>query len=229
MNPRILIALILWSFAFGALGGRLLVLKSPSGLTLRFPLHDQPMRIRFVDPMQAVAHAKKRLVMAPQGTVDAVIPLRQTVEIPLQGRFPVQLGFERRVPLALDIDHVAQVPVTTHADIQASTRAAFGGIKGFRGLGIRAQVPLSFVLRVPIRIRFRGDAWIRYRGPGTLSVDHRLRTHLDERLRVRLVLDQRLTPVLTASVAFGMHPAAEATAIVVTDAQLASRLHLTPR
>lgn len=229
MKPRLLVALLLLSFAVGAPCGRLLALNPRPSLGLEFPLHDQAMRIHFLDTMEGVVHSKNRIIMAPQGSVDAVIPLRQDVEVPLRGRLPVQVGFDRRVPLDLDIEHVAQLPVSTHADIQASTRAAFGGIKGFRGLAIRARVPLDFTLQLPIRIHYRGDALIRYRGPAMLTGDHRMRAHLDERIRTQLVLDQRLAPVLTTSIALGMRPAAQATAIVVTDAQLASRLRLTPR
>lgn len=229
MRNFILLSLMLAGCATaGALAAYHQALAQAQTLDSTLHLHDQPMQIRFLDSMTATATAHGPLTFAPHGTVRAQIPFRQSVDVPFDDSLTVHVDIEQAVPLALDLDYIARVPVSTYADIETMTRTDFAGIKAYRGLKVRARVPLDFGLDVPIRIRYRGDVLIRLSGPATMGLRHTLRVPVDEVLDARIALDQRISQTLSAPVELRMHPGPEITAILVTEATLHStgRLHL---
>ncbi len=229
MKVLALLLVLIGAGAVGALGAHHLMLLRAQRLDTTVRLENQPMQIRFLDTISAEALALGPLTLAPSGTVRAQIPFRQTLAVPIRDALAVQVDFEQAVPMSLNLDHTARIPVSTYADIEATTRADFAGIKSYRGLKVRARVPLEFELEVPIRIRYRGAAQIKLSGPALVRLDDALRVPVSEVLDARIGVSQRVSPSLATSLQLRMHPARDATAILVTDAELQCRASMQPQ
>jgi hypothetical protein len=203
----------------GVLGYWLLI-----NLTLGIALKHQPGAVTLPPEFDATARVTNVLDIVMKGTIEARVPFKQTLELPLQGRYNTEVEIDTVVPVQFTVTYDGTIPVNTMADITARANFNFQDVKGFRQLDVKAKLPMKFNL--PVRLTAPVNTGLRfaYRGPMVMGLDQMLRTDVDTMIDTRLAVNQKVTAPVTAEIPLRVRAPKEPLKAVITEADLAVRL-----
>ncbi|MFA5940663.1 MAG: hypothetical protein WC809_15005 [Sinimarinibacterium sp.] len=200
------------------LGVAALLTAAPAWLQPDLLMEQQPMRIRFKQDMSGLTDAVRLERLVARGRVSAVLPLRETLKIPLRGRYRLHADIDQRVPVRMVVRHTVTIPVTTVAEIEAATQLQYAGVKQYRNVRFRARLPLQFDLQVPLEVRIDTLARVSGSMPLTVEMNHDMRVALSTDLRTRLDLDHEFRGARLGGMRVRLHPDPDPVNIVVTRA-----------
>lgn len=182
----------------GALAGFVLILNIAVGLTLT----DQPAALTFPETLQVEANVTNALDVVLAGDIQATVPFRQTLRLPLQGRYRTDLDLQTPVELDLDIVYDGLIPVDTFAEISARAPFNFDNVRTFRGIVFDAQLPMKLQVPVRFEVPVKETIDFRYKGRVMVTMDSVVDAPIDTVIPATLAVNEDVTTPLAAS--FGM-------------------------
>ncbi|WP_410210830.1 hypothetical protein [Aquirhabdus sp.] len=169
-----------------------------AGLTLS----DQPGFLQLPKSITGTASATNDIAIKLKGRIDAEVPVKQDLQLPLHGVYQANISLDTHVPLRFTINYKGDVDVHAYADIVGTTELVTQRHWYLPTFPLKARVPLDF--KLPISLSVPVDTQIRfvYNGPLTLKLNQTLTSPIDTVLRTYLMVDRNVSTPILAS--FGM-------------------------
>lgn len=163
------------------------------GLTIR----DQPGLITLPPSFTAQATATNDVTIKLDGYIDAVVPFKQTLDLPVEGDYTADIVLDTVVPLRFTIEYNGVIPVDTFADIKGRTDFVYQNVKRLRNVAFGGRVPLQFEQPVKFVVPIDTQLRVLYRGPLHLSLNQTIKAPVDTVLRTRIKAQREVTtPIL---------------------------------
>jgi hypothetical protein len=168
-------------------------------IAARLVLSDQPMTIRLPEQADIVLSSQNKIDVLMKGTIYAQVPLKQTLDLPINGDYRTEVEIDTQVPLETIITYEGIIPIDTMADIEAKAPASFQNVKKFKNLHFKAKLPMKMQLPVKLVVPVKQIIPLRYRGPLLVRIDHVIRTPVDTVLKTALNVNQEFSVPITSS------------------------------
>ena len=180
----------------GAFVGYFLFTNLIIGLSLR----DVRGTVHFPPEFKAVATVTNSLDIVMDGVIEAQVPFKQTLNLPLKGRYSADVEISSPVPVKFDVVYDGTIPVDTIADITARADFNFQDVKTMRELEFTAKLPMKMSL--PVKLLAPVDTIIdfTYKGPLVMGLDQTIQADVDTTLITRLKVNQKMTAPVTADI-----------------------------
>lgn len=203
----------------GALGFQLYM-----ALILRMTLTDQPGMMVLPPKARVSAEATNPITIKLNGYIDAIVPFKQTIDLPLRGTYDTNASFDTSVPVEFTIVYKGVVPVDTYADIEGTTDFTYQQVKRLRNVKFKAKLPLKFEQPVSFTVPIKTNLRIVYNGPLRMSVNQTVRGPVDTVLKTRLKAVKEITTPILARFNMMVYPDQQPVPVIVKHSDLALRL-----
>jgi hypothetical protein len=191
--------------AGAVIAGGLLGYWAVMNVAARLLIGDQPLTIRLPPQSDIVMRTDHRVDVLMKGTIHAQVPLRQTLDLPVNGSYDTIVDIDTQVPLETVITYEGIIPVDTMADIEAKAPVNFQNVKKYKNLHFKAKLPLKMRLPVKLVVPVKQVIPLRYRGPLKVAINHVIRTPVDTTLRTALAVNQPFSVPITTSLPVRLH------------------------
>lgn len=195
---RLLIALAGGLAAGGLLvGAGLLGFWVYSWLVVGLTLTDQPGLVTLPPKFVAQARATNDVTIKLDGFIDAIVPFKQTLDLPIEGDYTADINLDTVVPLRFTIEYSGVIPVDTFADIQGRTDFVYQNVKRLRNVAFAGRVPLQFEQPVKFVVPIDTQLRVKFRGPIGLKLNQTIKAPVDTVLHTRIKAQREVTtPIL---------------------------------
>lgn len=165
----------------------------------RLHVTQQPMMIGLPAQANITMRAQNAIDIHMKGTIHAQVPLQQTLDLPVKGRYDTLIDLDTRVPLETTIVYEGVIPVDTMADIEAKAPVNFQNVKKYKNLHFKAKLPMKLRLPVWLVVPVKQNIALRYKGPLKVDIDHVIRAPVGTTLQTALKVDQAFKVPVTSS------------------------------
>lgn len=216
--------LLLLLFAALVCGGGMLGFWLYANLIFGLNIKDQPGDVLFPPEMTVDAAATNKIKIKLNGYIDADVPLKQTLNLPLEGAYDADVVIDTWIPVRFTVNYRGVIPVDSMATIEGRTDMNYQSVKRFRNLKFKAQVPLKFeqpvVFSVPVDTKIR----FTYRGPLRMALKQTVLAPVDTVLKTRLLAVRDIETPILARFGLRMRPPTTPVPVIIQNADL--RMHL---
>lgn len=188
-------------------------------LALGLPLKDQPGLLQLPALLKARATATNTVAIRLHGNIDATVPFRQDLSIPLTGTYPADMALDTLVPLRFVIEYHGSIPIHSSTEIQATTDLVLHK-KFLPKFPLRITVPLDFQLPVTLKVPVDTRMRFSYHGPVRFAFNQTVTVPVDTVIRARLPVDRDVNAPILASFGLSVEPPATALPIIIRQADL---------
>lgn len=193
-------------------------------LALGIGLHDQAGSLRFPPQLAVQAKTTRDITIGLKGRIDAKVPVKQALEVPLHGQYRANLRLRARMPLRFSIDYRAEVLIHATAMVEGTTDLVMHS-KLLPKFPIKAPVALNFMLPVHLVVPVDTLFDLDYQGPVVITFDQTVHAPVDTVLNTYLDVNRSVTTPLTAAFSMLLDTPKAPLPIVVDDARLKLPLH----
>lgn len=169
-------------------------------LVIDIPIEHQAVGITLPPSFQATAKVSNMLDVAMKGEIEAAVPFKQTLTVPLRGRYDFDVEMDAKVPVKFEVIYDGVIPVDTSAAVTIRTGINYKNLKALRNIVIKTSLPLKFPLPVHLKIPVDDVIDLTYTGPLSADIDQDLLAPVDTVLRTRLPIDQTIRTPVTAAI-----------------------------
>jgi hypothetical protein len=171
-----------------------------TSLYLGIALKDQPGSIYLPVEFDAIANVTNNMDIIMDGIIEAQVPFKQTLNLPLKGRYTAEVEIDAPVPVKFDVVYDGTIPVDTIADITARADFNFQDVKTYRELELKAKLPMKMAL--PVQLTAPVDTIIdfKYKGPLIMGLDQTIQADVDTTLNTQLKVKQTVSTPVTAAI-----------------------------
>lgn len=205
-------------------GGGILGLWIYARLILGLTITDVPGMLIAPPQMIVNAEATNPITITLNGYIDATVPFKQRLDLPLKGTYNTVAKFDTDVPVKFTIDYRGVVPVDTYADIEGTTDFTYQNVKRLRNVKFKARLPLRFEqpvhFVVPVNTRLR----LVYDGPLRMAVNQTVSGPVDTVLKTRLKAVKDITTPILARFQMRVYPPQEPMPFIIKHSDLQLRL-----
>ncbi|MGH8507029.1 MAG: hypothetical protein ACRETM_13885, partial [Stenotrophobium sp.] len=189
------------SLGAGALGlivvGALLGFWLYAHLVIGLTITDQPGLVLFPPTTNVVAKAENKIKIKLNGYIDAQVPFKQVLDLPLHGNYKTIASFDTVVPVEFTIHYKGVIPVDSIATIHGVTDFNYEKVKRLRNVPFTAQIPLKFEQPVTLTVPVKANLHLVYHGPLGMFVNQTVSAPVDTVLKTRLLAVKEIeTPIL---------------------------------
>lgn len=188
-------------------------------------LHNQPGLVRFPPTTHAFAMAKNKIKIALNGYIEAAVPFKQTLELPLHGNYDTDIRFDFVAPVEFTIRYRGVMPVNSMATIHGVTDFNYQKVKRLRNVAFTAQIPLKFEQPIALTVPVKAKLHLVYHGPLKVDFDQTVTATVDTVLHTRLLATRDITTPILARFGLNVHWPAAAIPIIIQNADLHLRLN----
>ena len=186
-------------------------------LVIHIDIRDQQAGITLPQEFEAVATVSNMLDVAMKGEITTTVPFKQTLTVPLRGRYDFDVEMNAKVPVQFEVVYNGIIPVDTSADVTIRTGINYKNLKSLRNLVIETSLPLKFPLPVNLKIPVDDVIDLTYNGPLSADIDQDLLAPVDTVLRTTLPIDQTIRTPVSAAIPLIVRPDAEQVRMIITD------------
>ncbi len=210
--------LLKWIAGLIAAGG-LLVAAAVLGfwayanLVVGLTISDQPAMITLPPKFTANAQATNKVTIKLDGYIDATVPFKQTLDLPIEGDYTADIDLDTVVPLKFTIEYSGLIPVDTFADIEGRTDFVYQNVKRLRNVAFKGRVPLQFEQPVKFVVPIDTSLRVKFHGPIGLKLNQTIKAPVDTVLHTRIKAQREVTTPILAK--FGLEATSPTEAIPV--------------
>ena len=171
-----------------------------TNLYLGLSLNKQPGSVYLPIEFDATASITNNMDIIMDGVIEAQVPFKQTLNLPLQGRYKADVEIDAPVPVKFDVVYDGTIPVDTIADITARANFNFQDVKTYRELEFQAKLPMKMAL--PVKLTAPVDTTIdfKYKGPLVMGLNQTIQADVDTTLDTRLAVNQTVSTPVNAAI-----------------------------
>ena len=190
-------------------------------LVLGLRIENIPGAVTLPPQAEGFAEVTDDIDILLQGEIAAEVPLRQTLNLPLQGRYTANVEIDALAPVDFTITYDGTIPVDTIATIEAQADFNFQDVKRYRQLPVVAKLPMKMNLPVSLRVPVQDQVRIRHQGVVAMEIDQTVRAPVDTVIRTRLPVNQEINAPVTARLALRADFPSTPQRAIINEAQLA--------
>lgn len=172
-------------------------------LIFGFTLSDQPGMVQFPPTTMVSASASNKIAIKLNGYIDAKVPFKQTLSLPLNGRYDTDARFDIVVPVSFTIQYRGAIPVNSMATIHGVTDFNYQKVKRLRNVSFSAQIPLKFEQPIALTVPVNAKLHLVYHGPLGVRFNQTVSAPVDTTLNTRLLAVRDITTPILAR--FGLN------------------------
>ena len=191
-----------------------------SNLVVGLTLTDQPGMITLPPKFTANARATNDVTIKLDGYIDAVVPFRQTLDLPVEGDYVADINLDAVVPVKFTIEYSGVIPVDTFADIKGRTDFLYQNVKRLRNVAFGGRVTLQFEQPVRFVVPIDTSLRVQYRGPLRLSLNQTIKAPVDTVLHTRIRAQREVTTPILAKFGLDVTSPKEAIPVIIQHADL---------
>ncbi|WP_152551460.1 hypothetical protein [Polycyclovorans algicola] len=192
-------------------------------VVINIPIQNQEAGITLPPQFKATARVSNMLDVAMDGEIDASVPFKQTLTVPLRGRYDFDVVMDAKVPVQFEVLYEGVIPVDTSADVTIRTGINYKNLKSLRNLTIETSLPLKFPLPVNLKIPVDDVIDLTYTGHLSADIDQDLLAPVDTVLRTRLPINQTIRTPVTAAIPLDVRLDQKQVRMIITDLQVPLR------
>jgi len=186
------------------------------GLTIR----DQPGLITLPPKFIAQAQATNNVTINLDGYIDAVVPFKQTLDLPIEGDYTADIDLDTVVPIKFTIEYNGVIPVDTFADIKGRTDFVYQNIKRLRNVAFAGRVPLKFEQPVKFVVPIDTQLRVKFHGPIGLKLNQTIKAPVDTVLHTRIKAQREVTTPILARFGLDVTSPTEAIPVIIQHSDL---------
>ena len=190
-------------FGVGVVGavivGGLLGYWAFMNVAARLLISDQPLTIQLPQQSDIVMRTDHKIDVLMKGTIYAQVPLKQTLDLPVNGTYDTIVDIDTHVPLDTVITYEGIIPVDSMADIEAKAPVNFQNVKKYKNLHFKAKLPLKMQLPVKLVVPVKQMIPLKYHGPLKVTINHVIKAPVDTILKTALKVNQPFSVPITTS------------------------------
>lgn len=212
------------TIALIAIGG-VLGLWIYAHLIFGFTLTDQPGLVLFPPTTYVSAMANNKITIKLNGTIDAEVPFKQTLELPLHGHYDTDARFDIVVPVEFTITYKGAIPVNSMATIHGVTDFNYQKVKRLRNVAFSAQIPLKFEQPISLVVPVKAKLHLVYHGPLGVQFNQTVSAPVDTVLHTHLFAVREITTPILARFGLNAHWPRTPVPVIIKHAELRLRLN----
>jgi hypothetical protein len=193
-------------------------------LIFGFSLKDQPALIKLPPSFNASVKATNNVTIQLNGFIDATVPFKQTLQLPVEGDYDTDIVLDTVVPLQFTIVYKGLIPVDTIADIHGRTDFLYQNVKRLRNVAFAAKIPLKFEQPVSFTVPVNTKLHLVYRGPLRLKLNQTIAAPVDTVLHTRIKAVREITTPILARFDLRVHAPTDPIPAFLTRSDLRLRL-----
>lgn len=160
-------------------------------------LREQPALVRFPPETRVEAEGKNRIRIGLDGNIQAEVPFRQTLQLPLHGSYNTNIRIDTVAPIQFTITYRGVIPIDTMATIHGVTDFNYQKVKRLRNVAFTAQIPLKFEQPIALTVPVTANLRLVYSGPLGVVFDQTVSAPVDTTLHTSLKARREIsTPIL---------------------------------
>lgn len=194
-------------------------------LIFGFTLTDQPGFVKFPPTTPVTAAATNKIKIQLNGYIDAKVPFKQTLSLPLHGRYDTDARFDIVVPVSFTIQYRGAIPVNTMATIHGVTDFNYQKVKRLRNVAFTAQIPLKFEQPIALTVPVNAKLHLVYHGPLGVRFNQTVSAPVDTVLNTRLKAVREITTPILARFGLRVRWPDEPVPVIVKHADLRLKLN----
>lgn len=184
-----------------------------SYLIVGLTVSNQPALITLPPTFTANAQATNDVTINLDGYIDATVPFKQTLSLPIEGDYTADIDLDTVVPLKFTIEYKGLIPVDTFADIKGRTDFLYQNVKRLRNVAFSGRVPLQFEQPVKFVVPIDTQLRVKFHGPIGLKLNQTIAAPVDTVLTTRIKAQREVTTPILAK--FGLAVTSPTTPIPV--------------
>ncbi len=177
--------------------------------------------VSLVQPVLVTARVDAPMKITLDGTISAKVPLKQTLALPVKGRYQTDFDLDTMVPLRCSVDYEGVLPIDTLAAIQAHTSFDYGEVKYVRNLAFAAKLPMKLNVPVKLHVPIDQSVRIRYHGPLTVDIDQTIHAPVDIEIPADIHVNKDFVTDVTSLVHLRVLPPKDALNVLLSAPDLA--------
>ncbi|WP_022977033.1 hypothetical protein [Nevskia ramosa] len=186
------------------------------GLTIT----DQAGMITLPPKFTAYAQATNNVTIKLDGYIDAIVPFKQTLDLPIEGDYTADIDFDTVVPVKFTIEYSGLIPVDTFADIEGRTDFVYQNVKRLRNVAFKGRVPLQFEQPVKFVVPIDTSLRVKFHGPIGLKLNQTIKAPVDTVLKTRIKAQREVTTPILARFGLEVTSPTEAIPVIIQHSDL---------
>lgn len=196
-----------------------------ANLIFGFTLTDQPGMVQFPPTTRVNAEATNKIKIQLNGYIDAKVPFKQVLSLPLHGKYDAIASFDITVPVEFTIRYKGVIPVDTMATIHGVTDFNYQKVKRLRNVAFSAQIPLKFEQPISLVVPVKTNLRLVYRGPLGVFFNQTISAPVDTVLNTRLLAVRDITTPILARFGLNVHWPNTPVLVIIKHSDLRLRLN----
>ena len=189
-------------------------------LVVGLTLNNQPGLITLPPKFIAQAQATNNVTINLDGYIDAIVPFKQTLDLPIEGDYTADINLDALVPVKFTIEYSGVIPVDTFADIQGRTDFVYQNIKRLRNVAFAGRVPLKFEQPVKFVVPIDTVLRVKFKGPLGLKLNQTIKAPVDTVLHTRIKAQREVTTPILAKFGLDVTSPTEAIPVIIQHSDL---------
>ncbi|WP_293375045.1 hypothetical protein [Nevskia sp.] len=189
-------------------------------LVVGLTIGNQPAMITLPPKFVAQAQATNEVTINLDGYIDATVPFKQTLDLPIEGDYTADIDLDTQVPLKFTIEYSGVIPVDTFADIKGRTDFVYQNVKRLRNVAFAGRVPLQFEQPVKFVVPIDTTLRVKFRGPIGLKLNQTIKAPVDTVLQTRIKAQREVTTPILAKFGLDVTAPTEAIPVIIQHADL---------
>lgn len=186
---------------------------------IKINLVNQKGTIIFPPQLDVMARATNEINIGLHGKINAKVPFRQTVRVPLKGRYNAQIALKADIPLELMLHYKGNVPIKTKVDINAKTDLVFEN-RLLSNFPLSFTLPLEFEQPVDLKIPVKTIIKLDYLGPVGLVFLQHANVPINDVLNTYLNVDRNVSTPISSSFCLKLQAPSDAQELIIHNADL---------
>lgn len=183
-------------------------------------LHDQPTMVQFPPTTFTTAVARNKVRIKLDGYIDAIVPFKQELSLPLVGHYDSEAKFVADIPVAFTINYRGAIPVNSMATIHGVTDFTYQKVKRLRNVAFTAEIPLKFEQPVTLTVPVKATLHIAFQGPLGVDFNQTIVAPVDTVLKTRLLAVREIETPILARFGLNVHWPDHPIPVIIADAPL---------
>jgi hypothetical protein len=209
-----------WIMILLAVIGAFLGFMIYAQLVLHLHLRDQPGLLKFPQIVTAMATATNNVDIQLDGRIDAEVPFKQMLAIPLHGDYGANLDLETVVPLKFVIKYQGDVEIHAATDLVGTTELVTQKHWFLPAFPLKAHIPLDFKQPISLTVPVDTQIKLSYHGPISVRFNQTVHAPMNTVLKTHLMVNREVSTPILASFGMRLHSPEQPVPIIVQKSDL---------
>lgn len=209
-----------WVMILLAVIGAFLGFMIYAQLVLHLHIRDQPGFLKFPPIVNAVATATNDVDIQLDGRIDAEVPFKQQLAVPLHGDYSAILDLETTVPLKFVIKYQGEVDIHAATDLVGTTELVTQKHWYMPAFPLKAHIPLDFKQPLSLSVPVDTQIKLSYHGPIGVRFNQTVTAPMNTVLKTHLMVNREVSTPILASFGMRLHSPEQPVPIIVKNSDL---------